>query len=36
MSNMELVLNMLAEVSSTEIAKSSDSKTKENAVKSVI
>ena len=36
MSNMELVLNMLAEVSSTEIAKSSDFKSKENAVKSVI
>ena len=36
MSNMESVLNMLAEVSSTEIAKSSESKSKENAVKSVI
>ena len=36
MTNMELVLNMLAEVSSTEIAKSSDSKSKGNAVKSVI
>jgi hypothetical protein len=36
MSNMELVLNMLAEVTSTEIAKSSDVKSKENALDSVI
>ena len=36
MTNMELVLNMLAEVTSTEISKSSDSKNKENAKKSVI
>ena len=36
MSNMELVLNMLAEVSSTEISKSSDVKSKENAKESVI
>jgi hypothetical protein len=33
---MELVLNMLAEVSSTEISKSSDVKSKENAKESVI
>ena len=31
MTNMELVLNMLAEVSSTEISKSSDVKSKENS-----
>ena len=31
MTNMELVLNMLAEVSSTEISKSSDVKSRENA-----
>ena len=36
MSNMELVLNMLAEVTSTEIAKSSAVKSKENALDSVI
>ena len=36
MTNMELVLNMLAEVSSTEISKSSDVKSKENAKESVI
>ena len=36
MTNMELVLNMLAEVSSTEIAKSNEFKTKENAINSVI
>ena len=36
MTNMELVLNMLAEVTSTEISKSSDSKDKENAKSSVI
>ena len=36
MTNMELVLNMLAEVSSTEISKSSDVKSKENAKQSVI
>lgn len=36
MTNMELVLNMLAEVSSTEISKSSDEKSKENAKESVI
>ena len=36
MTNMELVLNMLAEVSSTEISKSSDVKSKENASESVI
>ena len=36
MTNMELVLNMLAEGSSTEISKSSDVKSKENAKESVI
>ena len=36
MTNMELVLNMLAEVTSTEISKSNDEKGKENAVSSVI
>ena len=36
MTNMEIVLNMLAEVSSTEISKSSDVKSKENAKESVI
>ena len=36
MTNMELVLNMLAEVTSTEISKSSDEKSKQNAKKSVI
>ena len=36
MTNMELVLNMLAEVTSTEISKSSDEKSKDNAKKSVI
>ena len=36
MTNMELVLNMLAEVSSTEISKSSDMKNKDNARNSVI
>ena len=36
MTNMELVLNMLAEVSSTEISKSSDVKSTENAKESVI
>lgn len=36
MTNMELVLNMLAEVSSTEISKSNDEKSKNNAVKSVV
>ena len=36
MTNMELVLNMLAEVSSTEISKSNDEKSKENAKESVI
>ena len=36
MTNMELVLNMLAEVSSTEISKSNDEKSKENARESVI
>ena len=36
MTNMELVLNMLAEVTSTEIAKSNDEKSKENATISVI
>ena len=36
MTNMELVLNMLAEVSSTEISKSSNVKDKDNANKSVI
>ncbi|MBR4231311.1 MAG: hypothetical protein IKR74_04055 [Bacilli bacterium] len=36
MTNMELVLNMLAEVTSTEISKSHDVKSKENAKKSVI
>ena len=36
MTNMELVLNMLAEVSSTEISKSNDIKNKSNAKNSVI
>ena len=36
MTNMELVLNMLAEVSSTVISKSSDVKSKKNAKESVI
>ncbi len=36
MTNMELVLNMLAEVSSTEISKSNELKSKDNAKKSVI
>ena len=36
MTNMELVLNMLAEVSSTEISKPSDVKSKNNAKESVI
>ena len=36
MTNMELVLNMLAEVSSTEISKSGEIKNKANAKKSVI
>ena len=36
MTNMELVLNMLAEVSSTEISKSNDIKSKNNAKNSVI
>ena len=36
MTNMELVLNMLAEVTSTEIAKTNDRKNKENAKESVI
>jgi len=36
MTNMELVLNMLAEVTSTEISKSSDMKSKDNARESVI
>ena len=36
MTNMEFVLNMLAEVTSTEISKSSDEKSKDNAKKSVI
>ena len=36
MTNMELVLNMLAEVSSTEISKSNDERSKENAKESVI
>ena len=36
MTNMELVLNMLAEVTSTEISKSSDNKNKDNAKDSVI
>lgn len=36
MTNMELVLNMLAEVSSTEISKSSNIKNKDNAKNSVI
>ena len=36
MTNMELVLNMLAEVSSTEISKSNDEKSKNNAKESVI
>ena len=36
MTNMELVLNMLAEVTSTEISKSSDMKSKDNTRESVI
>ncbi len=36
MTNIELVLNMLAEVSSTEIAKSNDIKSKGNAMESVM
>ena len=36
MTNMELVLNMLAEVSSTEVSKASDIKRKDNAKDSVI
>ncbi len=36
MTNMELVLNMLAEVSSTEISKSNDIKNKDNARNSVV
>ncbi len=36
MTNMELVLNMLAEVSSIEISKSSNIKSKDNAKNSVI
>ena len=36
MTNMELVLNMLAEVTSTEISKSNDEKGKENVRSSVI
>lgn len=36
MTNMELVLNMLAEVTSTEISKSCDVKSKDNAKESVI
>ena len=36
MTNMELVLNMLAEVSSTEISKSNEEKNKNNATNSVI
>ena len=36
MTNMELVLNMLAEVTSTEISKSSDNKDKKNAKEAVI
>ena len=36
MTNMELVLNMLAEVTSTEISKSSDVKSKDNATNLVI
>ena len=36
MTNMELVLNMLAEVTSTEISKSNDIKSKDNAKESVI
>ena len=36
MTNMELVLNMLAEVTSTEISKSNDAKSKGNAKSSVI
>jgi len=36
MTNMELVLNMLAEVTATEISKSSDTKNKTNAENSVI
>lgn len=36
MTNMELVLNMLAEVTLTEISKSNDIKDKSNATKSVI
>ena len=36
MTNMELVLNMLAEVTSTEISKASDMKSKDNTRESVI
>ena len=36
MTNMELVLNVLAEVSATEISKSSDTKNKTNAKSSVV
>ena len=36
MTNMELVLNMLAEVSSTEISKENELKSKDNAKESVI
>ena len=36
MTNTELVLNMLAEVSSTEISKSKNEKNKKNAKESVI
>ena len=36
MTNMELVLNMLAEVTSTEISKSNQEKNRENAEESVI
>lgn len=36
MINMELVLNMLAEVSSTEISKTNGLKSKDNATRSVI
>ena len=36
MTNMELVLNMLAEVTSTEIAKTNDEKGKDNAKESVV
>ena len=36
MTNMELVLNMLAEVSSTEISKSNNFKNKSNAKNSVL